>query len=212
MRVGPVGALGGWTIEQRLRCAAEQSRVTHHDAGCAAGAIAVAGAVALAAAPEPLDPADSLDRIAAWCHPSSAAVAALVREVVEWLPLDPEAALERLRQSGAAGDPARAWEGISNQVLPSVAWSLYAAFRSPADWWETVCSAIQAGGDTDTTAAMAGAIAGARVGPAGLPGPLLERLTDRGTWGAGALLALTRQCAALDSGRPDIILAQQGHP
>jgi hypothetical protein len=41
---------------------------------------------------------------------------------------------------------------------------------------------------------------------------MLERLTDRGAWGAGALLELARRCAGLDSGPPGVILAQLGHP
>ncbi|HYC33483.1 MAG TPA: ADP-ribosylglycohydrolase family protein, partial [Gemmatimonadales bacterium] len=80
-------------------------------------------------------------------------------------------------------------------VLPSVAWSLYAFFRSPDDWWETLCTAVEPGGDTDTMGAIAGAIAGARLGPGGLPRGLLSRLTDRGDWGAVALRDLARRCA-----------------
>jgi ADP-ribosylglycohydrolase len=36
--------------------------------------------------------------------------------------------------------------------------------KSPYDFMEAVCLAIQAGGDTDSTAAMLGAISGAFVG------------------------------------------------
>jgi hypothetical protein len=46
-------------------------------------------------------------------------------------------------------------------------------------------------------AAMAGALAGARLGAAVLPAPLLERLTDRGAWGAADLDGLARDCAHL---------------
>ncbi|MBA3496319.1 MAG: ADP-ribosylglycohydrolase family protein, partial [Gemmatimonadales bacterium] len=100
-------------------------------------------------------------------------------------------------------DPGHAeqWRGISAHVVPSVAWSLYAFLRSPDDYWTAVCTAIAVGGDTDTMAAMAGAMAGARLGPAGLPQNLLMSLTDRGTWGAAELTVLARDCARLFSTR-----------
>jgi len=44
---------------------------------------------------------------------------------------------------------------------------------------------------------MAGAIAGARTGPAALPVPLLARVHDRGTWDAAELTDLAHQCARL---------------
>ncbi len=69
---------------------------------------------------------------------------------------------------------------MSSEVTGSVCWSLYAFLRSPDDYWETICTAIGAGGDTDTTAAMAGGIVGARLGLKGLPQELLARLNDQG--------------------------------
>jgi ADP-ribosylglycohydrolase len=66
-----------------------------------------------------------------------------------------------------------------------------------------VCTAIQVGGDTDTMAAIAGALAGARLGMDALPKPVLERLTDRGTWNAHELETLARECAAFSIPRTD---------
>jgi ADP-ribosylglycohydrolase len=79
-------------------------------------------------------------------------------------------------------------------VTTTVAWSLYAFLRSPDDYLQAVCTAISAGGDTDTTAAMTGAVAGARVGSSGLPSGLLARLEDRSTWRAAELEELARRC------------------
>jgi ADP-ribosylglycohydrolase len=87
--------------------------------------------------------------------------------------------------------------GISASVVPSVVWSLYAFVRSPDDYWGTICTAIGAGGDTDTMAAMAGAMCGARVGVAALPQPLLARIHDRGEWKAGDLVSLADECSLL---------------
>jgi ADP-ribosylglycohydrolase len=43
-------------------------------------------------------------------------------------------------------------------------------------------------------AAMAGAIAGARLGPQLLPRAMIDRLTDAGRYGADYLEALARDC------------------
>ncbi len=43
----------------------------------------------------------------------------------------------------------------------------------------TVGLCLRLGGDTDTIAAMAGALSGARVGIGGIPSGLIERLEDR---------------------------------
>ena len=43
--------------------------------------------------------------------------------------------------------------------------------------------------------AIAGALAGARLGPDALPPDLLARLTDRGGWGASELAQLAADCA-----------------
>jgi poly(ADP-ribose) glycohydrolase ARH3 len=44
---------------------------------------------------------------------------------------------------------------------------------------DTIRAAVELGGDTDTVAAMAGALAGAQCGRSGLPAPLLDRLEGR---------------------------------
>ncbi len=55
-----------------------------------------------------------------------------------------------------------------------------AAFSLAADSYEqTIGNAILLGGDTDTIAAMAGAISGAFLGWQSIPGHLLEELEDR---------------------------------
>ena len=82
-------------------------------------------------------------------------------------------------------------------MTPSLLWSLYAFLRTPDDYWETICTAIWVGGDTDTMAAIAGAISGARGGVAALPAELLPFLTDQGAWGHQELVQLAHSCADL---------------
>jgi ADP-ribosylglycohydrolase len=188
MRAGPAGLLFSGDAERWRRCVSEQSRVTHQDPRSAAGAIAIAGAVALAASTPRIDPPEFLARLAAWVDCEERSLAEGIRGLAEWSRLEPPAMARHL---GVAG------HGVSPFVVPSVLWSLYAFLRSPDDYWESVCTAIVVGGDTDTTGAMTGAIAGARLGRAALPAALLERLTDRGRWGAADLGRLARECARI---------------
>jgi ADP-ribosylglycohydrolase len=197
MRVAPLGVLLGHDAEALCIAAGEQSRITHLDPRCSAGAVAVAGAVALAMVPGELDPRAFLATVANWAAREDASVAAAVAGIREWLDLPPDRAARRLRAAGL--DPAHrdSWQGISAFVTPSVAWSLYAFLRSPDDYWTAVCTAIAVGGDTDTMAAITGAMAGARLGAAALPEPLVARLHDRGAWKAAELTKLARDCARL---------------
>jgi ADP-ribosylglycohydrolase len=195
MRAGPLGLL---LSNRHAVCSAarEQSRVTHLDPRCAAGAVVVACAVSIAALREPIETVGFLVEISECAKRDDASVAEAIRGLAEWLPLPPEAAAQQVHERGL--DPAHPrWQGISAFVTPSVLWSLYAFLRSPDDYWETICTAIGVGGDTDTMAAIAGAISGARVGVAALPRELLEYLTDQGEWGADALADLAHSCATI---------------
>jgi ADP-ribosylglycohydrolase len=195
MRVGPLGLL----LSDRnaiCRAAREQSRITHRDPRCAAGAVAVACAVAIAGRRQAIETVGFLVEVSDCAEAEDRSVADAIRELAEWLSLDPEAAARHIHESGL--DPAHPrWQGISAFVTPSVLWSLYAFLRTPDDYCETICTAIGVGGDTDTMAAIAGAISGARVGVAALPQDLLPHLIDRGEWGVNALAELARDCAGI---------------
>ncbi|HEX3234431.1 MAG TPA: ADP-ribosylglycohydrolase family protein [Gemmatimonadales bacterium] len=203
MRAGPLGLLFPGKPDEMQRAVREQSRITHLDPRSAAGAAAVAGAVALASESGPIVREEFLERLADWTAPEDASMADAIRGLHEWASLAPDAAAQHLHRAGL--DPAHtgAWMGISAFVVPSVLWSLYAFLRSPDDYWTTVCTAIRVGGDTDTMAAMAGAVSGARLGVAAMPEPLVQVLNDRGTWRAKELAQVARDCARVltSSGR-----------
>ncbi len=196
MRAGPLGLLLN-DRDTMCRAAREQARITHLDPRCAAGSIALARAVSLAATRQPFDPADFLDDLAVCAGACDNSVADAIKGLTSWFSFTPEAAARHVHE--ARLDPAHAdrWQGISAFVTPSVLWSLYAFLRTPDDYWETICTAIGVGGDTDTMAAMAGAISGARVGAGALPKALLARLNDNGLWGAEDLVELARSCSTL---------------
>ena len=196
MRAGPLGLLFGDTTAM-VSAAVEQSLVTHLDPRCAAGAVAVARAVALAAERAPLKRPEFLDEIAMLASVQDPSVASAIRGLASWAHLEPDAAARWLHAEGL--DPAFAdeWQGISAFVTPSIVWSLYSFLRDPDDYWTAVCTAIGAGGDTDTMAAIAGAMAGARLGPSALPAALVDQLNDRGAWQAGDLVELAERVAGL---------------
>jgi ADP-ribosylglycohydrolase len=181
------------------RVAGEQSRITHLDPRCTAGAVAVARAVSLAAIPQPVHADTFLEDVAASADQEDPSVGGAIREITGWASLEPTAAARHVYESGLDPEHPR-WQGISAFVIPSVCWSLYAFLRSPDEYWEIICTAIAVGGDTDTMAAIAGAISGARLGFDALPQELLARLTDRGSWGAEALAELARSCASIANG------------
>lgn len=74
-------------------------------------------------------------------------------------------------------DEVHARLGSSSDARESVCAAVYAALAQPA-FEAAVRFAVRLGGDTDTVAAMAGAIAGARHGVRSIPGRWLEALED----------------------------------
>ena len=209
MRAGPVGLMFWDDPDALIRAAHDQGRITHQDPRCSAGAVAIAGAVKLALDPGPIVVGDFLDRLAGWAGRLDGTMARVLGELGDWVRLAPEEAAGPIARGGLAAHHRDAWEGISPFVVASVAWSLYAFLRTPDDYWEAVLTAIAGGGDVDTTAAMTGAIAGARGGLAAVPDGLARRLNDRGTWTYDELVGLageawrlkTRGRAGADDGR-----------
>jgi len=195
IRAGPLGLIFS-DPAKIVGVAQEQSRITHLDSRCAAGAVAIALAVSIAAREARIVPGSFLEEIVSGVSEIDRTVARALEESIRWAGLDPASAARRIHETGLDFEYPGGRQGISAFVIPSVIWSLYSFLRSPDEYWETVCTAIAVGGDTDSMAAMAGAISGGRLGPAALPVALLARLEDRGEWKAEALGALARGCAA----------------
>lgn len=200
MRAAPLGLLFGEDTRSMVEVTVQQSLITHLDPRCSAGALAVAGAVSLAAEGEPVRHEEFLGAISELTGPADQSVAEAIRGLQRWAHLPPVEAARRLHAERL--DPAYTdeWHGISALVTPSVVWSLYAFLHTPDDYWTTVCTAIGVGGDTDTMAAIAGAISGSRLGAAALPAGLVEQLNDRGGWGRDPLIELARRAARVVGG------------
>jgi len=194
MRAGPVGLLFFDDPEQLIQAAHDQGRITHQDRRCSAGAVVIAGAVALALQKTPIKTHQFLFQLSKWAQKIEQSVASCIQQLGEWVSLPPQEAVTFVSRAGLAPDYSDAWYGISPFVTGSVLWSLYSFLKTPDDYWETICTAIRVGGDVDTTAAMAGAISGAHLGLDAVPLHLARRLTDQGTWGYAELVELAHKC------------------
>jgi ADP-ribosylglycohydrolase len=197
MRAGPVGLFFFDDPQRLVQAAHDQGRITHQDPRCSAGAVAIAGAVALALQGGPIEPDAFLGQLGKWAGAIEPSVASYIGQLAEWAGLSPGEAVTFISQAGKSPGYSDGWRGISPFVTGSVLWSLYAFLRTPDDYWQTLCTAIAVGGDVDTTAAMAGAIGGAYLGLEAIPSDLAHRLTDQGTWGFVELVELADECYAL---------------
>jgi ADP-ribosylglycohydrolase len=202
MRAGPIGLFFYDDLDGLARAACEQGIITHRDTRCSAGAIAIAGAVALALREEAVDRLDFLGRLSELTVRVEAPFAEALMSLSGWIGLPPEEAAVRILRLGLEGDSDEVWGGISPFIVPSVLWSLYSFLRSPEDYRQTIRTAIAVGGDVDTTAAMAGAISGAHLGLAAIPHNLARRLTDRGSWGLSELTDLADKCLGIKHRNP----------
>ena len=112
-----------------------------------------------------------------------------------------EAFTEKIGRAATASTPeelARLGNGI--QALESVVTAIACFASAPEDYVTAVGRAILLGGDTDTIAAMTGALAGAYVGVQAVPTSLLDRLEDEPE-GKGRSY-LTRLAARLHAALP----------
>jgi ADP-ribosylglycohydrolase len=118
MRAAPIGLLFYDDPEGLVRAVTEQGSITHADPRCSAGAIAVAGAMALVLRGRPVEPASFLARLAELTEEVEPRFATYLRRLADWLPLSPEEAVSRISQEGL--EPAHRRRGISPFVVGSV--------------------------------------------------------------------------------------------
>ena len=170
MRVAPVAVRFADDEVLLATQASRSARVTHaHPIGID-GAVVQAAAVAAA-----LDEDDPL---------AAAIAAARTRELRN--------ALVERRESEELGGPA------ASSAAASVPLAVASAAGAKT-FAEAVTRAIRAGGDTDTTGAMAGAIAGARFGASAIPSRWIDALED-GEHGRRHVVSLAQQLHARASG------------
>jgi len=199
MRAAPIGLFFFDNPQLLIQAAHDQGRITHRDLRCSAGAVAISGAVALVLQEKTINPDSFISSLIEWTGTVEHSFASELKKLMERISMSPEEAAPLISWAGLEPDyrDEEGWKGISPFVVSSVLWSLYSFLRSPEDYWETICTAIEVGGDVDTTAAMAGAISGAYLGISAIPSHLTQYLTDRKTWEFDELVALAHKCYEL---------------
>jgi ADP-ribosylglycohydrolase len=200
MRAGPVGLMLADDPERLVRVAVDQGRITHQDPRACAGSVAVAAATAAACQSGRLEPRSFVASLMARVEGVDAGFAAELAKLPGWLALDPAEAQPLISRAGLDPDYRDGWRGISPFVTGSVLWSLYAFLRHPEAPLEALFTAIAVGGDVDTTAAMTGAMVGARVGLSRLP-EAVYAVQDRGTWRYDELVELAGRAWEVAAGR-----------
>ncbi|MCK6472931.1 MAG: ADP-ribosylglycohydrolase family protein [Planctomycetes bacterium] len=169
MRAAVLGAAAGENPALRELVKAS-TRLTHTDPKAERAALAVALASKAACGREAIDPEQFL------------------RDLREALRGEEDELLElaaRAVASARAGEETSAFadsiglaHGVTGYAYHTVPVVLHAWFRFPRDFPQAVEAVVRCGGDTDTTAAIAGGIVGAGVGQEGLPAAWLAGLRE----------------------------------
>jgi ADP-ribosylglycohydrolase len=172
MRAAPIGAMFADDAEKRQAYVAASTRVTHADPRAPAGAQVVANLCAWSI------------RTAATQRPSVEQFLDLLRTSGEhepqWLAIveDMSKAVGEGWSVQAYADSLGLHKGISGFIYHTVPVVSYAWYRHFGDFQATLSAVLDCGGDTDTTGAIAGALAGAVVGEPGIPRPWIQGIVD----------------------------------
>ena len=157
MRSAPVGLFYYDNWLELKKVAIESARITHNNPQAIAGAVAIAFSVAHVLLHDDLD-----------------SFLADVGDFVE--DIDTE-----LSQAIKHADKIHDYNSLRKKgiVIEAVPAALYCFIKNPDDFESTVLTAINGGGDTDTIAAMAGAISGAYNGVDKIPVRFIDGLEQK---------------------------------
>ena len=176
MRICPVGiAVDSTDLGRLVDRVVEASMLTHNTSLALSGAAAVAAAVSacLDGAPVPEAVAFAVRAAELGAARGRWVAGASVARRIEW-------AAERGRWTPTRDLPGVVADlvgtSLASQESVPAAFAIWAAF--PKDPWRVVCTAASVGGDCDTIAAMAGAMAGAALGVGGFPDDAVGTVRD----------------------------------
>ena len=142
------------------------TRITHTDPKAEYGAFAVALAAQLAARGADVTPGDYWHALQQ--HINDAAFVALVKSVTD--------SIARGESSAQFAESIGCGKGVSGYMYHTIPCVLHVWLAHQNNYRAAVTAMIRLGGDADTTAAIVGAIVGARVGRAGIPAGWLRDL------------------------------------
>ena len=170
MRAALLGACLGDTpaLREHLRLS---TRITHTDPRAEEGALLVALAAARAAGDDPVsDPEEALAELQRGADVAGDELRAALAALAEHLRRGAEP-IELAAHLGLQ-------DGVTGYVNHTVPMSLYCWLRWPADFRAALEAVVGLGGDTDTTGAIVGGIAGAAVGADAIPQEWLGGLIE----------------------------------
>ena len=144
------------------------TRLTHIDPKAEEGALLVAQAARLAVANADIAPVEFIRKAAA--EVAGADLRETLRAAVQALDAG-NSCLEFVQTQGWSNGVS----GFVNQTVPA---ALYCWARSPGDFRQCIENAVLLGGDTDSVAAITGAICGANLGSDAIPSEWVERLRE----------------------------------
>ena len=156
------------------------SAITHQDRRAIAGAAAVATAIAYCVTHRDVILGEFLDDVAKAAAHFHEDLAAYLRDLPRILSFQEEDALRHFSTLGLETPYRENHDGITPFVIPTVLVAFYYFLRSPEHFERTVGSCLQAGGDVDTVASIAGALSGAQNGDEGIPKHLREGVLHTG--------------------------------
>ncbi|MBI5764273.1 MAG: ADP-ribosylglycohydrolase family protein [Planctomycetes bacterium] len=165
MRTAPIGLAWHGDEDKITRMAAQTSELTHGHPAATAGGVATALLVSWAL--DGMPPDDMLRRLVERTRPISGEFADKVLQVPMVLHRDSKAAY------GVLGG---AWTADE-----ATACALYAFMQSPSDYRQTVITAVNMDGDSDSVGCIAGAISGAFNGVAAIPETWRQDVEQRET-------------------------------
>lgn len=148
------------------------TKLTHADPKAIAGSLCLAHAAQLASSSTPeLYPTDLietlLDRLSAHLGDEMRSNLRLIATMLE-------ANASPQDFANAIGQP-KGISGYINHVVPA---ALYCWLHHPTDFRRTIEASVSLGGDTDTVAAIAGALAGTRLGTDSIPDDWMTNLSE----------------------------------
>ena len=147
------------------------TRITHTVPKAELGALAVALAAHLASSrADDVRPDEYHRALAQLLSGEGTEFLALIRSVTD--------SVARGEEAAAFADGNGCENGVSGYIYHTVPAALHVWLSHQHDYREAIVSMIRLGGDTDTAAAIVGAIAGARVGKDGIPRSWLDDLWE----------------------------------
>ena len=165
MRSALLGVCYGSDPERLQALVKASSRLTHTDPRAEAGALAVAVAASLSSQDRPDDYLLAVERLL-----GDSELLTLLRKAAQSVQ---NAESTETFAAGIGAD-----KGVSGYVNQTVPVAIHAWLSFPSDYRSAVQAVIRCGGDTDTTAAITGAIVGAGVGKEGIPTEWLAALWE----------------------------------